>query len=206
MSGKMDMNVVSKSIDTVNNFSKMAANLSNMKVHDKPPVQVHKDENSTNQPHSQTVEVKVGNEQSQKPVIVHEKKETHIHKPFPDTRELNERECDVEKLRLQLEYDAKSKESDYKMKELEFRMHQEEVAREERREKEEYARRERERKREEDKKYFRRFLIGAGIIGTVGLGAAAYYIYTDSRKPSSHRVALPAPETCNGQAAEGSVK
>ena len=194
--GKMDPNVLNNGLEALSNMSKIAANLSNRPAGDR---KTYREGDSTNQPHNQTVEVKVGSEESRKPVVVHEKKETHIHKPFPDSRNLTTEECEVEKMRIQLEFDDKQAER-------EFRMKQEEEARKERREREEYARRERERKREEDKKFGRRLGIGAAIAGAAFLGLTAYGIYSDSRRTGSTRLALPKPEVNLTIGAEGTVK
>ena len=181
----MDANTINAGMETLNNISKFAANISaknNQKTDEK------KEENMNNQPHSQTVEVKVGETgEVRKPLILKEKSETHIHKVFPDNRELNERECEIEKIRLNNEHELK-------MRELDFRIEQENALREERREKEEYARKEREKKQEAERKLRRRVLIGAGAVALAGLGFTAYDIYTGARRSKINRVSLQQPE------------
>ena len=183
MPAKMDAATFGKGIELVNNMTKLATNLSS----DKPRAEkkTFKEGDSTSQPHNQTVEVKVGAEQPQKPYVIHEKKETHIHKPFPEGRELSKQECEVETLRLQL--DAEDKKA-----EREYRMWLEEENRKERKEREEYARRERERKRQEDKKFAKRMFIGMGIAGAIGLGIAGYDYYTSTLRSAGRRLVIPA--------------
>lgn len=190
-------NTLSKSLELANNMTKLAANLSS----GKPKHETKKSAENTNQPHTQTVEVKVGEQGQQKPVVVHEKKETHIHKPYPDNRNLTTEECEVEKLRIQTEADDKRAEREY-------RMWLEEQNRAERKERQEYERRERDRKRAEDKKFYRRLGIGAGILAAVGVGCYAYSCYTDSRRPASPRLAIPAPQVNTDATinAEGTVE
>lgn len=197
----MDANMIGTGLEMLNNMSKVAANVSSKQ----PEKKSYKEGDNLNQPHNQTVEVKVGQDQPNKPVIVHEKKETHVHKPFPEGRELSERECEVEKLRLQLEYDAKKDD-------LTYRVQMEETRRKERREADEYARKERERRHEENRKATRKLWIAAGI-GFAGLvGLAAYNIYTSSRIPggSGFSVCQPKKMTTLPEAstipAEGIVK
>ena len=147
----------------------------------------YREGDSTNQPHNQTVEVKVGEQNAQKPLIIHEKKETHIHKPFPDNRELSEKECEVETLRLNLEAQAKKDE-------IEYRRWVEEEYRKERRERDQYQRRQRELKEQENKKFTRRVLIWTGVACAVGLGLGAYSMYTDSRRSSAGRLFISTPQ------------
>lgn len=193
---KMDANTIGKGLELVNNMSKLAANLSS----DRKPQEKKPFKEDFNQPHNQTVEVKVGSEQQQKPVIVHEKKETHIHKPFPEGRSLTTEECEVEKMRIQTEVEDKKAEREY-------RMWLEEQNRKERKEREEYVRRERERRRQEDKKFVKRLGIAAGICTAIGVGLYAYNCYTGSRNFAGSRLAIPAPQPVNTTIdAEGTVK
>ena len=198
MANTVDATVLMKGLETMSNVSKIAANLSDKPRGDK---KTYNEGDSTNQPHNQTVEVKVGDQGERKPVVVHEKKETHIHKPFPDSRSLTTEECEVEKLRIEKEALAKQAELDYRKWHAEFEQA-------ERKEREAYARKERERKHEEDKKFFRRFLIGAGIIGAASVVYIGYDIYTSSRNSSSRRLGIPAPQSSLSASieAEGTVK
>ena len=181
MNGKLDADTINKGLDIVKNVSKLTANLSDSN-RQRPPQQEKKQEN-LNQPHTQTVEVKVGDPNGQKPAVIREKNETHVHKVFPDNRELSERECEVEKLRLQNEHDIK-------VRELEYRIKLEDEARRERKERTEYERREAERRRNDAKKFNRRLAIGLGAAGTVCLGLAAWDIYSGIRNPSRRGMAL----------------
>lgn len=177
----MDTEFVGKCIDMASNVSKLASTVAIKKENKQMEKQ---EEANMSQPHNQTVEVKVGNsDEAKKPVILKEKTETHIHKVFPDNRELNEKECEIEKIRLENEHELK-------MKELEFRIQQEEENRRERREREEYARREREKRQESDKKFFRRMGIGLGVGAVVLAGIAAYDIYTDPRRAEHNKISL----------------
>ena len=189
--GKMDASMLLTGLEAINNVTKIADRVSK-------PVEkkTYREGDSTNQPHSQTVEVKVGSEQANKPVVVHEKKETHIHKPFPEGRELSERECEVEKMRLQLEADDKKEEREL------IRWREEEYRRE-RKEREERDRKERERRREDENRFNRRFAIGACVVGAVAVGCLAYSFYSDFRNPSGGRLAVPAQKAIE---AEGTVK
>ena len=186
--------VLMNGIEMVNNASKVAANLSKRP----PEKKTYNEGDTTNQPHTQTVEVKVGEQGTPKPVVVHEKKETHIHKPYPDSRNLTKEECEVETLRIKLEAEDKKAEREY-------RMWLEEKYREERREREENARKERDRRREEDKKFARRVFICAGIAGAIGVGCYAYSCYTSSRRSASCGLVLPASKAATIEA-DGAVK
>lgn len=185
-SGKMDASMLSSGLETISNVSKIIASTTAQKMPETKTFQSYREGEKLDQPHNQTVEVKVGSEPQQKPIVLHEKKETHIHKPFPEGRELSERECEVEKLRLQLEAEAKKDE-------LNFRMAKDDAYRKERRELEEQQRRDRERREAETRKSNRRFLIGAGILCGIAAGLGAYAIYTDSRRTYSSGLALPKP-------------
>ena len=199
--GKVDTNMVSNGLEILNNLSKVTANVTSPRT---PERKTYREGDKLDQPHNQTVEVKVGNpdQPAQKPMVVHEKKETHIHKPFPEGRELSERECEVEKLRLQLEYDAKKDD-------LAYRCQMEEARRKERREKDEIERKERERRYEESRKSSRRFYVFAGAALAGVLGLAAYGIYSDSRRSNCSRLPVQQqPGIANPTAieAEGTVK
>lgn len=182
---------LTKGVEILNGAIKLANNLSEKKNQPRPEKKVVQESTntSTNQPHTQTVEVKLGDmgqggqiqkkpwEKDAKPVII---------KPFPEGRELSERECAVEKLRLEQDHELK-------MKELEFRIAQEENARKERKEKEEYERKERERRREEAKRANRRFAIGAGVVGAISLGLIGWSMCMSSRSAGSAGRALSEP-------------
>lgn len=202
---------IQKGLNVVDNLSKLAANMTDPanKTQKKEGKQVYREGDQTNQAHNQTVEVKVGDGSgsAQKPVVLKEKKETHIHKPYPDARNLTTEECEVEKMRIQCE-------NDYKMRELEYRRWQEEELRKERKEKEEYERKQREEREIRRRKSERRGFIAAGVLGAIGLGCLGYSIYTDYRSARGSGLALPAPKSeltikytgDNAVAAEGMVE
>ena len=190
----LDANVITKGMETVNNLTKVAANLTDNKQQKPEPQKP----DHNNQPHNQTVEVKVGetNPSQSKPMVIREKSETHIHKTFPDQRELSARECEVETLRLKNEHELK-------MKELDFHMNTEAMNRKDRLEREEYERKERERRRERERKTARKICIGCCIAGVVAVGFAAYDFYTGSRNPEDRKLFLRAS---NPVKTEGTVK
>ena len=197
--GKIDAAMVSNGLELINNLSKVTANVTTPKA---PDQKTYREGDKFDQPHSQTVEVKVGNpdQTAPKPVVVHEKKETHIHKPFPEGRQLTTEECEVEKLRIQLEYEAKKDNLAYLAK-------MDEERNKARREREAEERKERERRREENKKSNRKLLIFGGAVLAGLVGVTAYGIYTDSRRSCGSRLALQQPSTqVNAIPVEGSVK
>jgi len=191
MNMKIDSNTISNGVEAAKNLTKLAANLTNNRPQQPKPQQEKKTE-TTNQPHSQTVEVKVGETggQAQKPVIIKEKSETHVHKTFPDNRELNERECEVEILRLKQEHELKMKELDFRMNIEEHNRMLEEQNRKERKEREERDRKEREERRQRERKTTRRILIGCGVfMGATTIAALGYDWYSRTRGIGAPRLA-----------------
>ena len=202
----MDSNGLQKVVDLGLNVSKVAANLSETAKRDKSPKQEnHPQKETTNQPHNQTVEVKVGGDlgnPNQQPKIVKEKSETHIHKHFPDNRELSEKECELEKYRLELEYKDKQAERDY-------RMIIENNRRREQKERDEYAHKQEELRRERQAKSSKTRKIIGGILFGLGVGLAGYSVYSDIRSNRSAGLALPTQEKAAPKKlikAEGTVK
>ena len=192
----LDSNAVNNGIQTMKNLTQVAANLT--KEH-KPSQEKPKQEN-TNQPHTQTVEVKVGEQgNSPKPIILKEKPETHVHKYFPDNRELSDRECEVRAMELKQEHE-------YKMRELEHQIMLDEQARLDRKEREERAEKDRERRRERDRRITRNVCIGLGAACVVAAGVAAYSLYTDPRSTGGRRLFIPAPAKVTPVPVEGEVK
>ncbi len=192
----LDSNAVNNGIQTMKNLTQVAANLT--KEH-KPQQEKPKQEN-TNQPHTQTVEVKVGEQTpASKPIIVKEKPETHVHKYFPDNRELSDRECGVREMELKQEHE-------YKMRELDHRIMLDAQARQDRKEREERAEKDRERRRERDRRAMRNICIGVGAVCVVAAGVAAYNLYTDSRGTGGRRLFIPASHKVTPIQAEGEVK
>ena len=187
MNINLDANTIKNGAETLKNVSRIAANLTN-------PTQNHpqeKKQENMNQPHTQTVEVKVGDTNSQpKPQVIHEKKETHIHKAFPDQRELSERECQVRELELRNEHELR-------MKELNFRMLSDEQDRRERKEREE-------RRRAQEKRFARNAGICFAVAGVVTVGCLAADFYTNTWLPKHNRLAIPAQQA--DISGEGTVK
>ena len=195
----INQDTINKGVETMKNLTRVAANLTDSKPKTPPP---EKKTENMNQPHTQTVEVKVGEQGSNpKPTIIKEKSETHVHKVFPDNRELNEKECALREFEVKMEYELK-------MKELLFQMEKEAEDRKDRREKEEYERKERERRRERDRKTSRRLGWCAAGLGVVALGCFAYDFYTNSRSSANRRMALGRGQSGGGGVipAEGEVK
>jgi len=196
----MESNMINNLMEATKNVTRIAANVTS-NVGGKPqqkPAQEKKTE-TTNQPHNQTVEVKLGNTDGIPKL--HEKKETHIHKVFPDGRELSERECEVEKLRLK-------QESDLRNRELDFNFMVEEHVRADRKEREEYERKERKEREERNRRRNRNIIIGCSA--AVVVGAATYYAvdrYLSSRYSGHNMLAAKSPETPVAlNAGESSVK
>lgn len=198
MGVNLNSNTFNSTMETLKNATKLAANLTDSNKQKQLP---EKKTENMNQPHTQTVEVKVGEQNPvQKPTIIKEKSETHVHKVFPDNRELSEKECAVRELELKQDHE-------YKMKELDFRMAMEEQYRKERKEREEYERKERERRREKDRKFARNLGIFMGAVGAAALGFAAYDFYTSSRGAQGRKLALREPKVeIQLTPDEGSVK
>ena len=189
MSVTMNGHDLQKGIETVANLTKLAANITDPNKQPKPQKQTTQKAESTNQPHTQTVEVKVGDQgEGKKPVIVKEKTETHIHKHFPDNRSLTDAEVELEKYRLDLEYAEKDKERAE-------RMELEQYARKEREKLEEKAREAAEKRAEQNEKTRKRLLILGSVMAGIGLVGTGYYLYTDSRRNRGARLALPAQKT-----------
>ncbi len=195
MNVNLDQNTANKVAETAKNVSRIVANLT-----DKPaPKPAEKKQENMNQPHTQTVEVKVGGDAagnaSQKPTVIHEKKETHVHKTYPDQRALTEAECAVETLRIKNEHELR-------MREMDFRVMVEEYSRKDRKEREEYERKERERRRERERRFTRYACIGLGVAGAAAIGYAAYDFCTHSGLFKNRGLAL---QPGGAVAAEGSV-
>lgn len=191
----INSNAINDGAQTLKNLSQVAANLTKpqQKPQEKP-----KQENF-NQPHTQTMELKIGDMAPQpKPLVLKEKSETHVHKYFPENRELSERECQVRELELRNEHE-------YKMKQLDDMIRAGEEYRKDRKEKEELERREREETRRRGR---RNAAIFMGALGVAAVGAVGYYLYTSSRNPANRGMALPATgEAVNTPVqAEGTVK
>ena len=183
----MDVNVFGKALDAVNTVGKVAENLtSNKKQQAQNPPQPKPEKSNTNQPHTQTVEVKVGDpDRKEKPVVVHEKNETHVHKAYPDGRALSKDECEVEKIRINTAFENNKEEREYQLT-------LERERRAERREREEYERNERDRRNAERKKSDRRFWTVMGIFTAAAVVGIGYCVYTDYR--ASRAAGLPVPE------------
>ncbi len=205
MNVTVDGNTLAKGIETVANLSKIASNLTeNHKPQPPKPALPERKPDTTNQPHTQTVEVKIGdpgNQNQQKPPREKPQPVIPPTKMFPDGRELSERECDVAKIQI-------ANDQEYRMAEMKYRMAAEERNREERREREEYERKERERKREEEKRRNKRRFILGGFMAAAFVGLTGYACYTDYRNSQNAKLSLPASKNVKSKPikVEGSVK
>jgi hypothetical protein len=199
----MDANNMQKVVELGLNASKIAANLSEAAKRDKqaPKPDNRPPKETTNQPHTQTVEVKVGDGGNNPPKVIKEKSETHIHKHYPDGREMSKDECDLERYRLDLEYRDKEAER-------QFRLLMEEHRRADQKERDDYARKMEEERKAEQKKTRRRNVIIGGILAGLGVGLTGYSVYTDFRNSQRDRLALPTQKAAPKKLikGEGSVK
>lgn len=178
----LNANVINDGVQTVKNLSQVAANLT--KPAPKPQQPQEKKQETTNQPHTQTVEVKVGEQSpNPKPVIVKEKSETHVHHHFPENRELSDRECAVRELELKQNFELETKR-------LEMRSYEAELDRRDRKEREEREEKDRQRRREDARRRNRRAAVVAGVVGVAGLAVIGYCVYTDSRRPGGPRLSI----------------
>ena len=202
----MDSNGLQKVVELGLNASKVAANLSEVAKREKSPKQQENNrppKETTSQPHNQTVEVKVGElspASNQSPKIIKEKTEQHIHKHYPDGREMSKEECELERYRLELEYKDKEAERQY-------RMLVEEHRRMDQKERDEYARKQEELRKIEQTKSRRKNRIIGGVLAGFGLGVVGYCVYSDIRDSQRAGLAIPAPKTPRKLIkAEGTVK
>ena len=176
MAEKINVNGV---VDTLGDALKLATNLTSSNL---PHVS---DESVTtvNKP-NQTVQIQVKGDnepKEHKPVIIREKKETHIHKDFPETRTLSDKECELamEKIRL---------ENALKVQEMEYQKQREEQERRDRTAREAQARQDRivsEAKQEKRNKI--RAIITAVMVAIGGVGVG-YKIYTDNKNKTNNIV------------------
>jgi len=203
---KVDGNMLQKGLETMANVTKIASNVTEKKKNEwKEPRNENNNfrgGNTTQQPHNQTVEVKV--EAGNKDVAPEKQKpETHIHKVFPDNRPLTPEECKLEELWIKLE--QQNKEEDRK-----YRMMVEERAYRDRKEQLEYERKEREEEKKQMAKRRKVCYIIGGSIGVALLVLIAADWYSSDRNSQAGRnsvQSLPASTESNVNIqAEGSVE
>lgn len=180
---KLGADSFNKALETMANTTKMVANMTDPE--NKIKKEVHKDGDTTNQQHQQTVEVHVGEPKDPpQPMIIKEKPETHIHKRFPDNRALTKDECELEMQRVKLEFEENERERNFKREQYI-------LERKERKEREEFERAERMRKEEERKKRRKIRHAVTGVVGIALLGLAGYCLCSDSGRIQNRRAALP---------------
>ena len=179
----MDNKMMEKTMDTLGNVTKIAANLSeaNKEKHiDKQPLNRTSDDSNNASTGSQNIQIHMdtGKKKEPKPI------EKHIHE-FPETRPLTEQECELALKRAQMEYELKKSEQvhfqNMDKREWEHRLEVE--------------------KKNEKKGKIRRVVFG--LLGAVGIGSVAYSFWADYR---DHKNAAMAPKLPDGTVkAEGSV-
>lgn len=202
MEMKINGETVNKALEAIANVSKTTANLTEGDKKQKKEKQSYSNRggDTNNQQHQQMVEVHVGEAKEQpKPVVIHEKPETHIHKHFPDNRALTKDECDLEELRIKYQFEEEERKRA-------FQREQEQIERAERKERETYERQERIKREEERRKARKIRNVVAGAIGAALLGYIGYSFYSDSRSGAHHRLNLGAGEPVTSIPAEGNVE
>lgn len=172
----MENKTLEKTLDTLGNVTKLAANLSETKKDPKPVPMHQTDDNSNNaSTGTQSVNVLVGNDKKREPRPV----EKHIH-TYPENRALTTEECELDLKKAQMEYELKKSEQLYNQKwddrNWQYKMEQE--------------------KKNERKSKVRRII--GGILVAIGVGSVGYSIYTDYRDHKNSAVvpkALPENST-----------
>lgn len=181
----MENNMLEKTMDTLGNVTKIAANLSEAKKEKPatPPRPMNSDDSNNAQTGNQSVNIKVESGRKQKEPKPVEK---HIHE-FPENRPLTSEECELALKKAQMDYELKKSEQVHfeKMDDREWQ-HRLEVE-----------------KKNERKGKIRRVV--AGILCALGAGAVGYSVYADYRngKFKATGPKLPADATVK---AEGEVK
>lgn len=152
----MENKTLEKTLDTLGNVTKIAANLSEAKK----DIPINKTDDNSNNASTGTQSVNVmvdsGKKKEPKPV------EKHIH-TFPENRPLTSEECELDLKKAQMEYELKKSEQVYCQK-VEERTWQHILEKE---------------KKNERRSKIRRII--GGILIAVGAGSVGYSIYSDYR-------------------------
>lgn len=179
----MENKTLEKTLDTLGNVTKIAANLSETKKDPPKTIPVGDSDNSNKATTgSQNIQLHVdtGKKKEPKPV------EKHIHE-FPENRPLTEQECELALKKAQMEYELKKDAQNQVNKAMD---------------REWELLRERERKNERKAKIRR---IVGGILIAAGIGGLGYSIYADYRDNKNATVAPKALPEGNNINAEGTV-
>lgn len=184
----MENNTLNKTLDTIGNVTKLAANLSEPKKDiPKPvrPIPLHQTDDNSNKAStgSQNIQIHMdtGKKKEPKPV------EKHIHE-FPENRPLTDQECELALKKAQMDYELRKSEQTYCMK-AEDRQWQHRM--------------------EVEKKSERRRKIRNGILGVfaaLGVGAVGYSFYADYRDGKNRPVVQKAIPEATAVKADGEVK
>lgn len=164
---KIDMNGV---VNTLGSAVKLAANLS-----EKKPEVTDSSNNTVTNP-NQTVQIQIKDEKKEepKPMIIHDKQETHIHKEFPEERALTDSECALAKERLRVQEQKDIRE--FEFKKYKYDLDRKDMEALQNRVQQYYEKQEA--KNEKRRKV--RIILG-GIFAALGATAIGYSIYADNR-------------------------
>ena len=157
--------------------------------------------NTNTQPQHQVVQVQLGDPNAPKtpvvPPVVKKKKETHIHREFPEDRAMTDAECSLALEKAKMEHELK-------VKEMEYRKAKEEQDRKDRLEREARMREERERHEKERKEQEERenkflgkvfkWLCGSAVCASVIGGAVELYkFWKKGKTPAASSVTSVTP-------------
>lgn len=182
----MENNMLEKTMDTLGNVTKIAANLSEAKKTTEKAVPVrplNSDDSNNAQTGNQSVNIKVeSGHKAKEPKPV----EKHIHE-FPENRPLTSEECELALKKAQMDYELKKSEQVHyeKVDDREW-LHRLEVE-----------------KKNERKGKIRRVV--AGILCALGAGAVGYSVYADYRNGKFKTTAPKLPTEATVKA-DGDVK
>lgn len=152
----MNENMLEKTVETLGNVTKIAANLSEPKK--EAPKKQQSDDSNNACTGNQSVNISVAPKEKKPPKPV----ERHIHE-FPENRELNERECELALQKARMDFELKKQEQDHinRMDERSWQ-HQMEL------------------EKKQEKKARKTSIIGS-ILVALGIGALGYCAYKDSK-------------------------
>lgn len=166
---------VSKLTNTFSDAVKLAANLTEAAKERKNMESISDNSNNSTQNPNQQVQIHIGDqEKDKKPVVIHEKPETHIHKDFPEGRSLTDKECELALAKAKMENERKLLEMDYQKAKYE-------QERRDRLLKEAQEREDKEKRRIKNEKRAKVRNVIAAIVGVLGAVGIGYSIYADNR-------------------------
>ena len=173
--------VVEKTLETLSNATKVAANLSEVS---KKPAGDNKSDSKASTG-NQSVQVHIGdpNKKTKEPRPI----EKHVH-TFPELRALTPEECELDLKKAQMEYDLVKTEQAYTQKASDREwQHKMEVE-----------------KANAKKRTVRRII--AGIVGVFGISCIGYSIWSDNRNNKNTTVNQTPVQEVNNNADNGGVK